>query len=136
MPIILSSAALVIALLALLRSGSQSGTGDDANRDIRRQLDSQVEDLQAVQQRQGRFLVMIAAGEPVTPGMIEEGMTFHGVNPQRAQQIVDQDKGFLLDIRTPAETASGVIPGATWIPMDQLEERLGELPRDRPLVIY
>ena len=40
----------------------------------------------------------------------------------------------LLDVREPAETALGVIPGATLIPLGQLRGRLGELDKARDVV--
>jgi len=43
---------------------------------------------------------------------------------------------FLLDVRTPAEVAAGTIPGAVNIPVDDLRERLGELPTDRDLLVF
>ena len=42
----------------------------------------------------------------------------------------------LLDVREPAETDLGVIPEARVIPLGQLRQRLGELPRDRQIVVY
>ncbi len=42
----------------------------------------------------------------------------------------------LLDVRTPQEFASGHIPGALNIPVDDLRSRLGELPRDRTVAAY
>ncbi|MGI6559688.1 MAG: FAD-dependent oxidoreductase [Limnochordia bacterium] len=43
---------------------------------------------------------------------------------------------FVLDVREPSEYAKGHIPGAVNIPLGQLRERLGELPRDREMVVY
>lgn len=44
---------------------------------------------------------------------------------------------FLLDVRTPDELAQdGVIAGYTHIPIDELEGRLAEVPRDKPIVAY
>ena len=43
---------------------------------------------------------------------------------------------FLLDVRSEAEFSSGHIDGATNIPLEELRERLGELPKDQPLVAY
>ena len=43
--------------------------------------------------------------------------------------------GFLLDIRNPPELAVGSVPGALNIPLPQLRARLGELPRDREILI-
>ncbi len=44
---------------------------------------------------------------------------------------------FLLDVRTPEELVQdGVIAGYTHIPIDQLEGRLAEVPKDKPIVAY
>jgi NADPH-dependent 2,4-dienoyl-CoA reductase/sulfur reductase-like enzyme/rhodanese-related sulfurtransferase len=45
------------------------------------------------------------------------------------------DSGFLLDVRNPAELAVESVPGAVNIPLPQLRARLGELPRDREILI-
>jgi ArsR family transcriptional regulator len=42
----------------------------------------------------------------------------------------------VLDVRPRDEYAAGHIPGALSIPLDELERRLGELPRDREIVAY
>jgi rhodanese-related sulfurtransferase len=42
----------------------------------------------------------------------------------------------VLDVRTPAEFARGHLAGALHIPVDELRERLAEVPRDRPIVIH
>ncbi len=42
----------------------------------------------------------------------------------------------VLDVRTDAEVAIGTIPGAVHIPLDDLRDRLGELPRDKELLVY
>ena len=44
-------------------------------------------------------------------------------------------KGFLLDVREPAELAVESAPGAANIPLGQLRARLGELPRDREILV-
>jgi rhodanese-related sulfurtransferase len=43
--------------------------------------------------------------------------------------------GFLLDVREPAELAVEHAPGAVNIPLGQLRARLGELPRDREIIV-
>jgi len=45
------------------------------------------------------------------------------------------DGGFLLDVRNPAELAVESVPGAVNIPLPQLRARLGELPRDREILV-
>jgi len=45
----------------------------------------------------------------------------------------DTDGAFLLDVRQPVELVVESVPGAVNIPLNQLRERLGELPRDREM---
>ena len=44
--------------------------------------------------------------------------------------------GFLLDVRNPPEIAAEAVPGAVNIPLPQLRDRLGELPRDREILVF
>lgn len=48
----------------------------------------------------------------------------------------DKDATFLLDVRTTLEFNNGKIEGATNIPVDELRDRLGELPKDKILYVY
>ncbi len=45
------------------------------------------------------------------------------------------DGALVLDVREPSEWATGVIDGATLISLGELPNRLGELPRDRDIVV-
>jgi phage shock protein E len=42
----------------------------------------------------------------------------------------------VLDVRTPEEFAQGAYPGALHIPVQELAQRLGEVPQGKPIVIY
>ena len=42
----------------------------------------------------------------------------------------------LLDVRTPSEREVGHIPGFIHIPLDELRQRAGELPQDKPVYIH
>ncbi len=42
----------------------------------------------------------------------------------------------LLDVRNPDERARGHIPGSVHIPLPQLRQRLGELPKDKEIVVH
>lgn len=44
--------------------------------------------------------------------------------------------GFLLDVRTPMEYAFGTIPGAVNIPLEELRDRLDEIPKDKAVYIF
>jgi len=43
---------------------------------------------------------------------------------------------FLVDVREPGEHAIGAIEGSTLIPLGQIGQRIGELPTDKPIVVY
>jgi len=45
------------------------------------------------------------------------------------------EKGFLLDVRNPQEIAAEAVPGAVNIPLPELRKRLGELPRDKEMLV-
>ena len=45
------------------------------------------------------------------------------------------DGSFLLDVRNPQELAVEAVPGAVNIPLPQLRSRLGELPRDKEILV-
>ncbi|MDZ5471263.1 CoA-disulfide reductase [Bacillus sp. 31A1R] len=49
-------------------------------------------------------------------------------------QIV-QDGGLLIDVREPKERDNGFIPGSINIPLDELRNRLDELPKDQPIYL-
>lgn len=41
----------------------------------------------------------------------------------------------IVDVRTAGEFACGGVPGSLNIPLDHLTRRLGELPKDRPIIV-
>jgi NADPH-dependent 2,4-dienoyl-CoA reductase/sulfur reductase-like enzyme/rhodanese-related sulfurtransferase len=49
---------------------------------------------------------------------------------------LDPSTTLLLDVRRRDERARGFIPGSTHIPLDELRERLKELPREREIIAY
>jgi rhodanese-related sulfurtransferase len=48
---------------------------------------------------------------------------------------LDPKNTLVLDVRTDAERSAGFIPCSLHIPLHQLRQRLGELPRDREIVV-
>lgn len=69
-----------------------------------------------------------APGTAQTPALRSE------VSVAQAAEL--QERGaFLVDVRQPEEFAEGHIAGSTLIPLDDLESRLAEVPRDRAVVV-
>ncbi len=52
-----------------------------------------------------------------------------------ARRLVDHG-ALLLDVRSPAEFAERHIAGSRNLPVEELRTRMGELPRERALIVY
>jgi rhodanese-related sulfurtransferase len=57
------------------------------------------------------------------------------VSREEAQKLID-DGAQLVDVRADHEWAVGRLPGATHLPLDELNERAREIDKDRPVVLY
>lgn len=55
------------------------------------------------------------------------------MSPAYAEDVKEGD--LVLDVRTPSEFAAGHIEGSLNIPLDELRDRLGEVPKDTPIVV-
>ncbi len=75
-------------------------------------------------------LVLIFAATVLAAG-------FRDIRATEAKGLLAANKKvYLLDVRTPAEFRQGRIPGAVLIPVNEVERRIGEIPRNRPVVVY
>jgi rhodanese-related sulfurtransferase len=81
-----------------------------------------------------------SAKDPINMAGFVAGGMLRGEHPQiDVESILDSPSGrepFLLDVRTPEEFVEGHIPGAVNIPVDELRDRLAEIPRDREIAAY
>src|SRR5262249_25009856 len=57
------------------------------------------------------------------------------LSPEVAAERI-QYGALALDVRAPGERAAGSVAGSSLIPLSQLSARLGELPHDRPIVVF
>ena len=57
------------------------------------------------------------------------------ISREEARKLVDEGAQ-LVDVRADHEWEAGRISGATHVPLPQLPERLGEIDKDRPVVLY
>lgn len=53
-----------------------------------------------------------------------------------ADVLAPKENQYLLDVRTAAEVEAGTIPGAKHIPLDELRDRLGELPKGSEALVF
>ena len=81
-----------------------------------------------------------SAKDPINMAGFVAGGLLRGDHPQvDVEEIFSAPAArqpFLMDVRTPEEFASGHIPGAVNIPVDDLRSRLGDLPTDRKIASY
>jgi rhodanese-related sulfurtransferase len=75
-----------------------------------------------------------SAKDPVNFAGMVAADVLRGDMPLTHWQAVDT--GFLLDVRNPPELAVEQVPGALNIPLPELRARLGELPRDREILVF
>ena len=77
-----------------------------------------------------------AAKDPVNlAGMIAANI-LRGDHPYARWEGLEDSDALLVDVRRPAEYAQGHVKGALNLPLEQLRERVGELPRDRQIWVY
>jgi rhodanese-related sulfurtransferase len=56
--------------------------------------------------------------------------------PMLAEELASADPPLVLDVRSPREWASGHIRGSLNVPLNHLQERMAEIPRDRRIAVH
>ncbi|MFO0709803.1 MAG: rhodanese-like domain-containing protein [Sandaracinus sp.] len=59
-----------------------------------------------------------------------------GPNREEAHRWVEKENATLLDVRTHMEFTSGHLRGANNIPVQELGQRMAEVPKNRKVVVY
>jgi len=135
--LIIALIALLIALSTRLRLSSHASRLDDLEKDLPRQLRNLSVEVEEALTIQKRLLAKVAKGEDLDTSQIEEGRLWRDVSGSEALALLSDSGAHILDVRTQQETAGGHAEGALLIPIDELEARQHELPRDaKPIVIY
>ncbi|MHC4846304.1 MAG: rhodanese-like domain-containing protein [Planctomycetota bacterium] len=78
-----------------------------------------------------KLVAQMAGGREVDSSMVLENRLYRNVTSADLQQKVEGGAaGIVIDVRTPQEWAGGHIEGALHIPVDEVQKRLHEVPRD------
>ena len=80
-----------------------------------------------------------SAKDPVAlAGYVAEDIITGKNNPVYWRELrdIEMENKFLLDVRTPDEFSWGSLPGAVNIPLDELRDRLAELPKDKMIYTF
>src|SRR5215472_7709198 len=78
----------------------------------------------------------LAEVDRLVEAFLTDRASLAAVDVDELKQVVADGGVTLLDVRPELEYRQGHIPDARSIPVEELEERLAELPRDREIVAY
>ncbi len=78
----------------------------------------------------------LAEVEQIAREFAVEGATEAALPRDELQRLIERDDVLVIDVRPQMEYEAGHLPGAVSLPVDELPERLSELPRDRRIVTY
>lgn len=74
--------------------------------------------------------VLVAGCTPAAPAGVQR------LSPQDYVTTLQASDHILIDVRTPGEFSDGYIEGAINIPLQELQQRLSEIPQDQDIVLY
>ncbi|MEX2583695.1 MAG: metalloregulator ArsR/SmtB family transcription factor [Gemmatimonadota bacterium] len=92
--------------------------------------------LRVVHEVQVLARTRLAEVDQITQLYFESPSNMEPVDADELLSRLDSGEVTLLDVRAADEYAAGHIPGAVSMPVEELERRLAELPRDRPIIAY
>lgn len=78
-----------------------------------------------------------ASAPEAAPAAVQEAAPLDlpvDVDAQTVAQIRDRDDVVILDVREDWEFTDGHIPGALWIPLGEIPQRVNEIPKDKTVV--
>jgi rhodanese-related sulfurtransferase len=79
---------------------------------------------------------VFASGGRVTEDMIDDGKPFADISAADAVQFLQEHpETVVIDVRTSSEYQAGHIPGSKLIPVDEIENRMTEVPKDAQHVL-
>ena len=129
--------AMLIAFAARAKAKGLEGAIEELRRDARRRAENHAEAQAGELGTLRNMLAVLAGGGELTPEMVLEGRLWRDVDARAALELANDPGLRVLDVRSPQETAGGVLANAILIPIDQLEARAGELAKDgRPTLVY
>jgi rhodanese-related sulfurtransferase len=60
---------------------------------------------------------------------------YRNVSTEESKELIDNNEVVVIDVRTPDEFQGGHIPNATLIPVQELENRLNELDKEKTYLL-
>lgn len=132
---------LAMAFLSNRKASALQERIDDMVRE-RSVKDAEIAELEPKVEQLQKLLALVAGGHDVDPAMVRDGRLYRNVTTAELDKRLQSGAAeggrepTVIDVRTDREWAGGHIPGAVHIPVDQIEDRMREVPRDgRPLYV-
>jgi rhodanese-related sulfurtransferase len=127
---------IAVAAVAARESGA-ARAAEEAKDDARRRTEARSSRSSAKLADTRKLLALVAGGAQLDREQILDGRLWREIDAREAQALVAAGSVRLLDVRTPGETASGIIPGAQILPIDAIEERHREIAKTgKPILVY
>lgn len=77
-----------------------------------------------------------AVATPVATPAAQSAESPRRVSPAELQQALEKGEAVVVDVRGQSSYEAGHIKGALHIPLGEIKDRAGELPRDKMIVTY
>ncbi|MEW6697631.1 MAG: rhodanese-like domain-containing protein [Bacillota bacterium] len=66
----------------------------------------------------------------------KQAATYENISADQLKEMLEKNDLQLIDVREPDEYQAGYIKGAVLIPLGELEQRLQEISKEKPVVVY
>ncbi|HIJ21818.1 MAG: rhodanese-like domain-containing protein [Gammaproteobacteria bacterium] len=63
-------------------------------------------------------------------------MFSQNISCENAKQLLNEEQGQLVDVRTPMEYAQGALPNAINVPLQAIQSATELLDQERPIILY
>ena len=129
--------AVCLAVWAMGKAASALREARGLRDELARRANNSAQEQQAQLDVLRRQVADLASGRALQRDMVLEGRLWGDMSTAQAVSVHAAGAARFVDVRSPGETSLGVIPGALLIPVEQLEERWREVPRDgKALIVY
>jgi len=133
----MTTAAIIVAILAILYARHVSGRCNDLEDrlgEVRRSVlgrEGELEELDTTVSFLHKVTERLAGGAAIDAMMVREKRLFAKATVADVQSVFDADEQpYVIDVRSDKEWATGHIPGAVHMPVDEFEEQLHAVRRD------
>lgn len=127
-------AVAVLGLLIAWRSRSRLSALEQKLEELRRERAIRTADEEEVKESISglrKLVAQMAGGQSVDSAMVIENRLYRNASPADLQAQMEQGASLcVIDVRTQQEWEGGHIEGAVHIPVDDVQKRLHEIPRD------